>query len=633
MTPRKSIAVALCLASLTWAQDAQNIAPIRPQAPVIFRPYLPVTVPPVRLANSPRLQELVRAGTLYLTAQDAIALALENNIDIEVGRYNPFISEWQLERAQAGGALPGVPSGASQAGSVASGQGVTGSQAAAGVTAPGASSTTGRTSNATISQIGPVTQNLDPIVQENTTFSHTSAPQPDPIQSEVANLISTTHVYTGSYQQGLLSGGIASVSYSEHYLNENAPTDVLNPTVAPTASVLIQHNFLRGFGVAANARTITVSRMNLNTTDLNFRTQVIGIVSQVLNLYYSLAGDYEDLRAKQSAAETAQTFLRDVNRQVEIGSSSPTDVITAQTQVATTTQAVVDSETSLRQQELSLKNLISRTGAADPVLANVRIVPIDPIEIPPADDLPPVSEMVKQALASRADLASELAGEKASEVNSLGTRNGILPTLQGIAGDTQAGLAGTPRTVTVDGFIEQADPRFKGGIGNALEQVFRRDFPTDFAAVLYQEPIRNRQAQADYAIDLLTLRQTQLGNRKDLNQVEVDVRNSVVTLQQARARFDAALKNRVLQQQLFEAEQKRFQLGASTPYDVAVQQRDLISAQSSGVAALVAYSTARVALDQTLGATLERNHISIGEVKAGRISRPSSLPASAPGLP
>ena len=625
MTPRKSIAIGLCLASLTWAQDTATIEPERPQAPVIIRPYLPVTVPPVRLANSPRLQELVRAGTLYLTAQDAIALALENNIDIEVSRYNPFISAWQMERSQAGGALPGVPSSASQAGSVATGQGVAGSQAAAGVSVPGASSNVNKNSNATISQIGPVTQNLDPILQETDTFSHTSTPQPDSLQSQVLSLVQNTRGYTGTYQQGLLSGGIPTVSYSEHYLNENAPTDVLNPTVAPSVSVSIQHNFLQGFGVAANARTITVSRMNLNTTELNFKNQVAGMVSQVLNLYYNLAGDYEDLRAKRSASETAQTFLRDVNRQVEIGSSAPSDAIAAQVTVATSAQAVVDSETALAQQELSLKNLISRTGAADPVLANVRIVPIDSIEIPANDDLPSVSQMVQQALANRADLAAELAGEKANEVSALGTKNGILPTLQGVGVESQAGLAGAPKTVMIDGFTEQSSPKFRGGMGDALSQVFQRDFATEIAAVFYQEPIRNRQAQADYAIDLLTIRQTQLGNRKDLNQVEVDVRNGVVSLQQARARYDAALKNRVLQQSLFEAEQKRFGLGASTPYDVAIQQRDLVSAQSSAVAALVAYSTARVALDQTLGATLERNHISMQAVKNGRL--PANVPA------
>ena len=629
---RQALAV-LCLTSFTWAQDAATIAPVRPQAPIIFRPYLPVRIPPVRLANSPRLQELVRAGNLYLTAQDAIALAIENNLDLEVSRYNPLVTAWQLERAEAGGALPGVPSGTSQAGSVASGQGVAGSQAAAGVTAPGASSTSGRNSNATISQIGPVTQNLDPIVQETTAFSHTSSPQVDAVQSQVTNLVQNTRLYTGSLQQGLLTGGLATVTYSEHYLRENAPSDVLNPSVAPSLSISLQHNLLRGFGVAANARTITVSRMNVNTTALNFKTQVAGIVSQVLNLYYSLAGDYEDLRAKRSAAATAETFLRDVNRRVEIGSLAPTDVITAQAQLVTSAQAVVDSDTALKQQELSLKNMISRAGATDPVLANVHIVPIDPIEIPASDELPPVSQMVQQALVNRTDLASQLAGEKASEVSALGTKNGLLPTLQGIAVETHAGLAGAPQTVNLGGFVLESDKRFQGGVGTALGQVIRRDFATDLAALFFQAPIHNRQAQADYAIDQLQLRQTQLGNRKGLNQVEVDVRNGLVTLLQARARFDAALRNRVLQQQLFEAEQKKFELGASTPYEVAVEQRDLVTAQSAALAALVTYNTARVALDQTLGATLERNHVNIDEVTAGGITRESSLPPNVPAQP
>jgi len=264
------------------------------------------------------------------------------------------------------------------------------------------------------------------------------------------------------------------------------------------------------------------------------------------------------------------------------------------------------------------------------VLASVRIVPIDSIAIPPTDNLLPIDQMVRQALVNRSDLASEVAGEKANEVNSLGTRNGILPTLDGFVVESQAGLAGAPKTINVDGLTESGDKYFAGGIGNALGQVFRRNFPTESAGAFYQEPLRNRQAQADYAIDLLQLRQTQLSNRKDFNQVEVDVRNGVVALRQARARYDAAVKNRELQQELFDAEEKRFRLGASTPYNVALQQRDLISAQSSAVAALVAYSNARVSLDQTLGITLEANHVSMDEVKSGKIARSSSLPSSLP---
>jgi outer membrane protein len=614
----------LCAASTLAAQD---IAPQRPQAPVMVRPYLPVTVPPIRTSNSERLRQLIRAGMLYLTAQDAIALALENNIDIEVNRYNPLISEWNLERAQAGGALPGVPSGAAQAGQVATGQGVAGSQAAANVTAPAVTTTTGRTANATISQIGPVTPNLDPIIQETSTFSHISSPQPDSVQSEVLNLVQVTHGYTASYQQGLISGGIVSVNYTEHYLNENAPTDVLNPTVAPSAAVSIQYNFLRGFGTAANARTITVSRMNLKTTDLNFKNQVIGVVTQVLSAYYTLAADYEDLRAKRNASETAQTFVTDVKRQIELGATAPSDLISAQSQAASSAQAVEDSDAALEQQELTLEGSISRTGTADAVLDGVRIIPIDSITVPSTDNLPPAGQMVQEALAQRPDLAAEAANAKASEVNTLGTKNGILPTLQAVGVESQAGLAGAPKTVDVDGFVETSPGRFHGGIGDALSQVFQRDFATEIAGAFFQEPIRNRQAQADYAIDLLNLRQTQLSNRKDLNQVEVDVRNGVVALRQARARYEAAVENRDLQQQLFDAEQRRYRLGASTPYNVATAQRDLINAQSAELAARVGYVNARVGLDQTLGITLEANHINLEEAKSGKVARISAPPA------
>lgn len=619
---RQQAAALLCLASLAYAQD---IAPIRPQAPILIRPYLPVTIPPIRLTNSDLLRELVRAGMLYLTVQDTITLVLENNIDIEISRYNPFISEWNLERAQAGGALPGVPSGASQAGSVASGQGVAGSQAAAGVSVPGAR-TNSSTSNATIAQIGPVTPNLDPIIQESSTFSHLSAPQPDEVQSGVFNLIQTTHVYTGNYQQGFLLGGVASVSYSDHFLSENASSDLLNPTVAPSVTVSLQQNFLRGFGVAANARTITVARMNLNITDLNFKNQVISLVSQALNLYYGLAADYEDLRAKREAYETAQTFLTEVQRQIELGATAPSDVIAAESQLASSAQAVADSETTLRQQEVSLENLISRTGAADPILANVRIIPMDVISVPASDNLAPIDQMVRQAINNRPDLAAELATEKTDEVNALGTKNGILPTLQGYGIEGQAGLAGTPRTVSIDGFSETGDKYSAGGIGNALGQVFRRNFPTEAGGVFFQEPIHNRQAQADYAIDVLQIRQTQLTNQKDLNQVQVDVRNGVIAVRQARARYEAALKNRELEQELYDAEQKKYRLGASTPYNVTLQQRDLVNAQSSVVAAMVAYSTARVSLDQTLGSTLDVNHITMQEAKSGKIPGTPSHP-------
>ena len=624
------IAAGLCYTywfSCAWGQSmpqSGSIDPVRPSAPILWRPYLAPDVPPVRLSNSSRLHDLIRAGTLYLTVQDAIALVLENNIDIEVARYNPIVAAWNLERAQAGGALPGVPNAASTVGSVASGQGVAGSEQAAGVAT--GTTTTSKTSNATVSQVGPVAQTLDPAFQESNIFSHTSAPQANATLSQTDLLISSTHVYTATLTEGFLIGGSGQVQYNEHYLNENAPSDVLNPTVAPSVSIQFAQNLLQGFGVAVNARNITAHKISLRQSDLNFKAQVINSVVQALNAYYNLAADYEDVKAKQSAVELAQALYTDNQKQVQIGSLAPLDLTTAESQVAASQRDLVVSQTSLEQQEVQLRNVISRTGSADPALRNVRIVPLDRIVMPEKDELPPISIMLQQAMDNRADLAAEKLNDDIAQVNALGTKNGVLPTLEPFVGISAAGLSGTPRTVFFNGIPVTADHYFVGGVNNALGQVFRNNFPSDTVGFFFRAPILNRQAQADYGIDQLSLRQTQLGIQRDINQIQVDLMNAVVALQQARARYDASLRNRILQKQLLESEQKKYALGASTPYNVTQIQRDLAAADSNVIGALVTWNNARISIDQILGTTLETNHISIADAQTGKVSRTSIPP-------
>jgi len=595
-------------------QTPVGVEPVRPTRSVLLRPYLPVQVPAVRLGNSGRFASLIRAGNLYLTVQDAIALALENDIDIEVARYDHTIAEWNLERAQAGGALPGVPSGASSANSVASGQGVAGSQAAAGVSANAGGGGAGG-GNSTISQIGPTTQTLDPIIQGSTAFSHKTTPEYDSVQSVTSVLLSNSRTYSASIQQGFLAGGSVTVSYSEHYLNENAASDVLNPSVAPSLSASFQQSLMRGFGNAVGGRTIEVRRLNIGISDLNFRTTVDTAIVNVLNAYYALAGDDEALKAKQSTLTAARQFLEENRKRVDLGALAPLDVTTAESQLATAEQDVILAETGFRQQELALKNLLSRTGVADPMLASARIVPLDRLAIPDQDAVPPIADLVKQALASRSDLAAEKANITTAEISALGTKNGVQPTVIAIGGTSQAGLAGTPHNA----FGATANPYFVGGQGTAAGQVFRRDFPTERVGAYAQVNVYNRQAQADYGIEQLSLRQQQLSTQKDLNQVQVDVTNAVIALQQARARYDAAVHSRILQDKLLDAERKKFNLGASTPYDVVTMQRDLATAQSTELGALVSYNNARVSLDQTTGSTLETHHVVLDQVRTGKI--------------
>jgi outer membrane protein TolC len=598
------------------------IEPVRPAAPVFWRPYLAPSIPPVSLANSSRLAGLIRGGKLYLTAQDAIALALENNIDIAIARYTPFDLTWRVERAEAGGALPGVPTGASQTASIASGQGVLGSQAAAGIKLGGAGFGPGSTANATVAQVGPVTANLDPSLQESTTFSHKTVLQPDVVQSFTPVLVQGQRIYSGSYQQGFLTGGGVNVSYNEHYLNENSPTDFLNPSVAPTLSFSVQHNLLQGLGIAVNARAITVAKMNLRVSDLNFRTQVESTVVNVLYTYYSLVADFDDLKAKQDALDTARRFLDESRQRLALGALAELDITVAQNQVAMGQQALVNAEAAVAQQQLRLGNLISRTGAGDPAIADVPIVPVDQLAIPAADDLPSIGSLVQQALKGRSDLLAEQANVKAAEVSALGTINGLLPSAQAFAVKSNAGTAGTPHVV----LGQSANPYFAGGMGNALAQVFRNNFPSQSVGAFGQIQVYDRQAEADYAIDQLQLRQQQLATARDFNQAQVDVTNAVVAVRQARARHDAAVQNRILQEQLLDGEQKKFNLGASTSYNVIQQQRDVAVARAAELSALVAYRSARINLDQTTGATLEANRISLGEAQAGKVARVSTPP-------
>lgn len=623
----KPIALLTCFAFLATSLPAQqpDIAPVRPQNSVFLRPYLGPFVPPAPLGNTGRLAGLIRSGLLYLTAQDAISLALENNIDLEVDRYNPVIAAWNLERSQAGGTLPGVPSLGGLGGSVANGQGVAGSQAAAGVAGGNAGNAAGNGGNVTISQIGPITQVLDPSFQESSLWSHTTTPEPNATQSITSVLVDTTHIYTGTYQQGFLLGSSVSLSYSDHFLRENAATDTLNPTSAPNLSLSYTQYLLRGFGRAVGERTIKVNRLNLRISDLNFRNQVIGTVSSVLNQYYALAADYEDQRAKQSALDTAQQFLDNTRRQEQLGALSGLDVITAESQVASAQNDLATSRANLLQDELTLKNTLSRTGPMDPALSSARIVTLDRITIPDADNLPALNSLVEQALAQRPDLAALKANITSAQISALGTENGVLPTAVAFGGTSNAGLDGTP----VGGFKS----KLSGNIGTGLEQVFDRDFPTERIGVYVSAPINNRQAQADYGVEQLQLRQTQLTTQKSLNQVIVDISNNVIAVQQARARYAAAVKNRELQQQLLDAEQRKFLLGASTPYNVTQQQRDLAAANATVLSALTSYSSARVALDQATGSTLEANHVSIDEAKGGIVARPSALPNPLPANP
>lgn len=602
------LSATLAAASLVLCHAAAQENAIRVEKPKtpILRSYEGPVVPPPRVNNSARLHGLIRAGQLYLTVQDTIALAIENNLDLEVNRYSPLISDWQLERAEAGGLLRGVTSGSSQVGQVASGQGVSGSQQSAGLSTGGGGVNTGGGS-AVVSQIGPVTANLDPVLQNTTLFSHTTYPQVNTVQSQTSALVDTSRIYNTSLQQGLLSGGFVQLSARESYLKENTPTDILNPSVAPRLYLYLQHNFLSGFGVNVNSRFIRVARKNAAAARETFRSQLLDLVANTLTLYWDLVADNEDLTARRRALEVAQKFHKDTQTEIRLGAISKVDIYRAEAEVARRRQDVSIAETAVRQQENLLKNSLSRTGMQDPLLDAAGIVPLDHIQVPERDDLPPFRDMVATAMAKRPDVSASRTRSENAEILALGTANGIRPQLVGFAQAYNSGLSGASQPL---GDLAP-DPYFVGGLGNALGQVFRRNFPNQRAGAFFGLTFRNRVNQGDYGVEQLQLQQTRLTSRRDMNQIVVDISNQVVALRQARARYSVAVEGRQLQEQLLQKEQQKFSLGTATFNSLIVVQRNLVNAQSTEVTALGAYARARVGLDQILGETLEKNNVSV----------------------
>jgi outer membrane protein TolC len=547
--------------------------------------------------------------------QDAIALAIENNLDLEVDRYGPIVAEWQLKRQEAGGPLRGVTGGNSLVNQATSGQGVAGSQLSAGLGGGGNNTGGNGAGAAVVSQIGPITPNLDLVLQNATGFSHTTTPQPNTIQSQTAALVDTRHIYNSVVQEGLLTGGIVQVSANESYLKENTPTDILNPSVAPVVQVFIRHNFLQGFGVGVNNRFIRVAEKNVGLAQETFRSQLLNLVANILNLYWDAVSSGEDVKARERSLAVAQKFYNDSKRQIELSALAKVDVYRAQAELSTRQQEMAISQTTLQQQENLLKNAISRNGLADPLIDQVEVVPTDHIEVPEKDELPALRELVARALAKRPDVAINKINQETAEISAVGTGSGVLPILQFIGAISESGLSGTNNPQP--GGIA-ADPYYVGGLGNALGQVFRNNFPNRRAAVLFEGLFHNRIAQGDYGIDQLQLRQNELVTRRSMNQLVVDISNQVIALRQARSRYSAAVDTRTLDEQLLEKEQRKFSLGASTINDLVVVQRSLAAARAAEVGALAAYSRARVSLDQVLGETLEKNNVSVTGALEGR---------------
>jgi outer membrane protein TolC len=578
----------------------------------VIRPYEAVPPPPIRLKNSDRIGGLMRAGKIYLSLRDAIALAIEDNLDLEVDRYGPLLSDSALKRAEAGGPYRGVPSGAAQISSVDSGLGVAGSIQAAGLSGGGGGGGGSSNGGASIQQVGQVTPNLDPVLTNSTAFSHITQPQDTTLVSGTTSLVQSKHTYTTALQQGLITGGSLTIVDYEQSVRENAPSDVLNPALAPYISISFSHNLLQGFGIQLNNRDIRISKMNLAGSKELFRSQLLDLVANVQNAYWDLVAADETLQAREQALGIARKFREDTDAEIKLGALARVQLPGAEAEVAQRSGDLAIAEQSVRERELRLKDLLIRKE--DPAFDEAPIVPLDHIELPAQEDLPPLRQLVETAMSKRPDVAVSAIRDKTQQISSAGTATLLLPSLTVGGSATDRSAAGVPQASS--GVAPY--PAFVGGYGTALGEIFRRDFPSESARVSISLPIGNRYAQGDSGFDQLSIRQAQVQGLRDNNQIVVEISNQTIGLRQARARYATAVETRQLREQLLKAEQQKFAFGQTkTTAALIAAQRALVAAQTMEIDARAAWAHARVSLDQVLGQTLEVNHVVVDQALAG----------------
>jgi outer membrane protein len=611
------VGLASCAAS---AQNFLDYSKPVPHFPNLVGPYLAREVPPPSFGNTPRIETLLKDGKIRLSLSDAVALALENNLDLAIARFNLSIADTDILRAKSGQAVRGVDTGLVQGtpgggvggfGTGAPGAGAGGTSGGAGGAGTGASGLVQSTLGS-----GTAIDTFDPIVSGGMNIDHATFPESSKVLYGVTSLQQNSGVANFNYSQGFPSGTLMSLNFNNDRITNNSLFSFLSPEVDSGFRLTLRQHLLAGFGFGPNMRFIRIARTNREISDVAFRAQVIATVSQIQNIYWDLVNAYEDVKVKERSLELAEKTLSDDREQVRIGAIAPMEVMKAEGEEATANQDLLLSQNGLQLQELLIKNAVTR-DLSDPVLASASVIPTDTMNIPEKEPVTPIQDLITDAQQHRPELAEARMDLTNREISKKATANAMKPQLDLIAWYGTYGLAGvqTPYGLSNNGAAAPS------GYSTAFTDLFKGNSPDYAVGLSLSIPLRNRAAQADQIRSQLEFRQAQLHLQQLQNQIGIEVRNAQFALLQNRSRVDTARKARDLAQQTFDIEQKKKALGASTSNLVLQAQRDLAQAESNFVAAMSTYEKSRVELDRATGLTLTHAGIGIQDAEKGVVQQ------------
>jgi outer membrane protein TolC len=585
-----------------------------PQSYNPIRAYRATTVPQPSLANTPRIDTLIHNGVLELSLNDTILLALENNLDIAIARYNLPIAQADILRTAAGGIFRGVNTGVVQN---TPGGGVGGF--GAGATGAGAGGTSGGAGGAGSGASGLV---------QSTLGAGTNVPLFDPILSGSFNTehytqpLSNTALYgTPTLQQNTTNGDInfsqsfpTGTTISAEFLNSrntsNSPNNILSPALNSYYHVALQQQLLAGFGFVPNLRYLRIAKNNQKISDEAFKLQVITTTTQIANMYWDLVEAYEDEQVKSSVLDFARQILESARKQLELQAIPVMDVLRNEAEVANREQDLTVARATLKFQELLIKNAVTK-NLDDPILEAMPVKPTDTSEIKSETKIGPTEDVIAQALRDRIELKESDIDLDSRRISRDAARNALLPAISVAAFYGGTGLAGQQNPLSTT--MSNAPPNWT----DAVQHAFNRSAPDYYVGLSVNVPIRNRIAKSDQYRAELETRQAELRGQQLKKQIRIEVRNAQYALEQSQARVEAARRARDLAQKTFEITAKEQELGAGSNLQTLTARRDLSEAQSALVAAMTAYQKSKIELDRAVGATLEANNISIESARTG----------------
>ena len=610
----------------------------KPFGPLLGNPinvYRPTTIGKASFANSVRLDNLMKDGKIYLSLSDAIALAIENNYDIAIARYDLDIADTDILRTKSGAGALGVPSGlvtGTLGGSVSilsTGGGPGGTTVGSGGAGSGVSGLTLTTAGA-----GPLPEPLDPNITGTVQFERATAPQANTLFSGGKNSLTTnTNQFNFGYNQAWLTGTALAATITNERQTTDSPFQVYSPLLQSVFKATVTQHLLQGAGIWINKRFMYQAVNDRRITDSVFREQILYTVNQVESIYWGLVSAYEDVQAKQRALDQSTKLSSDTHKQLEIGTMAPLDVVQADSTVSTDKQALTASQNTLNYQQQIIKQAIAR-NLNDQALATAPVIPTDRISL---DQIPeesqPVEDLVQAAFKNRPELEVAALTLRNDEITLKGARNQLLPALDvyGFYGSTAIGGTQSPDAINFSNGQPYAPGSFPStGYGTVLNNLFNSSAPDKGAGFSMTIPIRNRSAQAQQARSLMEYRQAELRLAQLYTQIRMQVVNAQFALTNDRAEVQSSLAARDYALQSLDAEQKKLHLGASTTALVLQQERSLAVAENNLIAANAAFAKDRAGLYQVLATTLQHYGINLQDAAKGTVTTAPTVPGVQP---